>query len=344
MNKLRVSWFFVLSLLGGAMVVSTDAGAQGAKGVFNRPQQVQRAAPVLTQNVANVMTDRQTGTSNAASNGALDGVPVLNGFHLKFSNGDHELRKVSVLVASPSSATIALIDKNADDPYRAEATWINIKGGGTRGEVHAAGGGQFDVPLPTQRPPNSRLVLTGFELRDQDDDHIRMVGVWLDETRNVARVSFLNHISGWFSAAGTRLGAAGVPVPDRIGAISSKVFPTAAAADAYVSANDNYSYRAFAVRLQYAFIPNTIVEGEDYFTGSSRAPSSGKIFQPRAAIQGFEFFFDNKAHHLLEIGVMPRLPGSAVSARAPQGEYIAFQDKNRDDPIKWAVKLLTIKP
>ena len=89
---------------------------------------------------------------------------------------------------------------------------------------------------------------------------------------------------------------------------------------------------------------SAVVADEDYFTGSSRAPASGKEFQPRSAIQGFEFYFDNKAHHIRELGVMPRLPGSAVSSRAPAGEYIAFQDTNRDDPIKWAVKLLTIKP
>ena len=86
------------------------------------------------------------------------------------------------------------------------------------------------------------------------------------------------------------------------------------------------------------------MEGEDYFTGTTRAPASGKMFQARAGIQGFEFYFDNKDHHLREIGVMPPLAGAATRTRVPANEFIEFQDTNRDDPVKWAVKLLTIKP
>lgn len=344
MSPFRFSAFLLLlPLFAGVGFVSTDAEAQPKK-PFVRPTgaQLQQPQVPLTQNVANVMTDQLSGTANVASNGALDGVPLLNGFHFRFANGDHEFRKLTALVASPSSATISFVDKNADDPYKAEATWINVRGAGSRGEVHAAGFAQLDVPLPTQRPPNTRLVLTGFEIRDADDQHVQMIGIWLDEARNVARVSLLSYSGDWTKGAGARLGTAGGPIAPHHS--QARVYPSAGAADNWVNANQSYSARAFAVHLQYAFIPTSIVAGEDYFTGTTRAPASGKEFQPRSAIQGFEFYFDNKAHHLREIGVMPRLPGSAVSARAPAGEFIAFQDKNRDDPIKWAVKLLTIKP
>ncbi len=344
----------LLPVIAGMTLLSTDVEAQpmktGVKPVGPLGQRVMQQAEVpLTQNVANVLTERMSGTANVASNGALDGVPMLNGFHFRFENGDHEFRRVTALVASPSSATISFVDKNADDPYKAAATWINVRGAGTRGEVHAAGMAQFDIALPTQRPPNTRLVLTGFEIRDKDDQDVQMIGIWLDEARNVARFSLTsyagNSSTDWWAGSGARLGNARGPVvvnaPYYNGA---KVYSSAAAADAWVNANQKNSARAFAVHLQYAFIPTSIVAGEDYFTGTSRAPSSGKEFQPRSAIQGFEFYFDNKAHHIRELGVMPRLPGSSVSSRAPAGEFIAFQDKNRDDPIKWAVKLLTIKP
>jgi hypothetical protein len=177
MSPFRFSSFLILLPLSpGVAFVSTDAEAQPKK-PFVRPTgaQMEQAQVPLTQNVANVMTDQLSGTANVASNGALDGVPILNGFHFRFANGDHEFRKLTALVASPSSATIAFVDKNADDPYKAEATWINVKGGGTRGDVHAAGMAQFDVPLPTQRPPNTRLVLTGFEIRDKDDENVQMI-------------------------------------------------------------------------------------------------------------------------------------------------------------------------
>jgi hypothetical protein len=346
MTPFRLSSLLLLPLLAGVTLVSTDTEAQIRKVTVNpvAPRGVQQAPVPLTQNVANVLTDRMSGTASVASNGALDGVPMLNGFHFRFSNGDHELRKLTALVASPSSATISFVDKNADDPYKAAVTWINVKGGGARGEVHAAGMAQFDVPLPMQRPANTRLVLTGFELRDKDDEHVQMIGIWLDEARNVARVSLLSFATlDWVQGAGARLGTAGRPTPP-IGQSWAKVYPSAAAADQWVNAHQKYSHRAFAVHLQYAFVPTSIVEGEDYFTGSTRAPSSGKEFQPRSAIQGFEFYFDNKGQHIREIGVMPRLPGSAVTSRAPAGEFIEFQDKDRNDPIKWAVKLLTIKP
>ena len=188
-----------------------------------------------------------------------------------------------------------------------------------------------------------------FNVTHPDKPLYVFLGIWLDEARNVARFSLTsyagNSSTDRWAGSGARLGNARGPVvvnaPYYNGA---KVYSSAAAADAWVNANQKNSARAFAVHLQYAFIPTSIVAGEDYFTGTSRAPSSGKEFQPRSAIQGFEFYFDNKAHHIRELGVMPRLPGSSVSSRAPAGEFIAFQDKNRDDPIKWAVKLLTIKP
>lgn len=190
-------------------------------------------------------------------------------------------------------------------------------------------------------------MLTGFEIRDKDDQDVRMIGIWLDEARNVARVSCFSYMGEWTAGAGTRLGTAGTPISNT-GAYSpdARVYPSAAAANAWMNQSNvqKYSARAFAVHLQYAFIPTSIVAGDDYLTGTGRVPSSGKVVQPRSAIQGFELFFDNKEHHLEEIGVMPRLPGSSVASVTPAGEFIAFQDKNRDDPVKWAVKLLTIKP
>ncbi|OJY30541.1 MAG: hypothetical protein BGO98_27925 [Myxococcales bacterium 68-20] len=339
-------------MFGGATLLSAHASAQP---VLQRPPVVKKGElaveqprPPVTQNIANVLTDALSGTSEMASNGALDGVPVLNGFHFRFTNGDHELQRIWATVSSPSSARISFRDKNADDNYKAGLTWINVKGAGARGEVFAVGGGQFEIPLPTPRPANHRLVLSGFELNfASDDEDIRMIGVWLDESRHVARVSFMNWIGD--TSIGGQLGNAWVPPQPyyRMRGYLTKVVPTAErlASELRAHEKDKDSIRPIGVRVQYAFIPNTMVESEDYFTGTTRAPASGKVFKARAGIQGFEFWFDNKAHHILELGVMPPLAGSAARSRvSAPGEYVAFQDQNRDDPIKWAVKLLNLKP
>lgn len=323
----------VVSLLGGSLLVSSDAVAQATLHAAGLPK-----PPVITQSVVNMMTDRVAGQANVATNGALDGVPVLNGFHFRFSNGDHELQRVGVAIATPSSADVFFRDHNADDPYKAEATWINVKGGGVRGQIFARGEGQFEVPIPTQAPAGHRLVLSGFGVTYFKDEDVQMIGIWLDEAKNVARVTLYRDAP---SGAGAELGMAyrgpGIGKGKYLGTMNGLGCSSSSTAT---------SFKSVGVQIQYAFIPSSIVAGDDYFTGSARAPASGKVFGPRAAIQGFEFLFDRKAHHLREIGVMPPLDGAATRAptRVAAGEYIAFQDTNRDDPIKWAVKLVNLKP
>ena len=212
---------------------------------------------------------------------------------------------------------------------------------------------QSFIKLPTQRPANSRLVLTGFEFRfpDKNDYNIRMIGIWLDEATNTARVTF---IDGNYTPL---LGAAGPRFDSRK---EAKILPSLDLdrASGKLSADGDpgewvweasswtKSSPEAVVRLQYAWIPNDAVSGETVLTGSQRAPDSGVRFPERSGIQGFEFRFDSGGdHHLKEIGVLPPLPGAATrtASGVPANEFIAFQDKNRDDAIKWTVKTLTIK-
>ncbi|MBX3199151.1 MAG: hypothetical protein KF894_13540 [Labilithrix sp.] len=359
MNSARRTSFVFLSLLGGAALVSSHADAQSFRKapLGDRPTTVERTPPppaTRTTNIANLSTDvTGGGTVNVGTNGSLGGTPILNGFHFRFTNGDHKFQRIGLRPTGAQTAYVTYRDRKADDRYKAAATWITLNGGGVRGEVAAKIWQQSFVKLPTQRPANSRLVLTGFELRfpDRNDYKVRMIGIWLDEATNMARVSF---IDGGYSPA---LGAAGPAFsPKREAKIQPSVdldrFSGSLSDDATVEGwiwepgAWTKSAPEAAVRIQYAWIPNDTVAGDLLLTGSQRAPDSGVQFPARSGIQGFEFRYDSGGdHNLLEIGVMPPLPGAATrtATGVRANEFVAFQDQNRDDAIKWAVKVVNLK-
>ena len=239
-----------------------------------------------------------------------------------------------------------------------------MNGGGVKGEVasrspyelYGQGNsgprqGTYFVPLPTSRPPNHRLVLSGFEFRFPvgKDFGIRMIGLWLDEATNSARVTFTDtKISPLLGDGGPTMteAAKGPILPSTDLDACSKAI--AAAVGGSLFSKDGYTSHdaQSCVRIQYAWIPEAAVAGQQSFSGTQRMPDSGAQFPARAGIQGFEFRYDSGAeHHLLAIGVMPPLPGAAhrTASGVPANELIAFQDKNRDDAIRWAVKTLILR-
>lgn len=355
----RSSCLLLFSLIGGAALVASHADAQPTpqkKMVVRdlKPSAIQNVLGPVRTNIANMSTDvTGGGTVNVGTNGSLAGIPILNGFHFKFNKADHEIQRVGLRPTGDQTVYVTFRDHNADDRYKAQATWITLNGGGIKGEVAARFWQQGFVRLPTQRPANHRLVLSGFELRfpDKKDYHIRMVGIWLDEATNMARVTF---IDGNYAPA---LGAAG---PAFDAKREAKILPsldldrvsgslsTDGKAAGWIWQKDAWTESApeAAVRLQYAWIPNEAVTADTVLSGSQRAPDSGLSFPPRTGIQGFEFRFDRGGdHHLAQIGVLPPLPGAATrtASGVAANEFVQFQDKNRDDAIKWVVKALTIR-
>lgn len=356
---------FLVPLVCGAGLLGSHADAQPLR----RPP-VNKGAVVQSQvglrtNIANLSTDVTSGgTANVATNGSLAGVPILNGFHFRFSNGDHEFQRLSLRPTSDQAANVAFRDRKADDRYKAQATWITLNGGGVKGEVasrspYAAQSGpsasstqgSYFVPLPTTRPPNHRLVLSGFEFRfpDGKDFGIRMIGLWLDEATNSARVTFTDSkISPLLGDGGPAMTDAkkGPILPSTdLDACSNKI---ASDKGGSLFSKDGYTSHdaQSCVRIQYAWIPDAAVAGQQAFSGTQRMPDSGAQFPARAGLQGFEFRYDSGAeHNLLTIGVMPPLPGAATRtvSGVPANELIQFQDKNRDDAIKWAAKMLIIR-
>lgn len=364
MNRARRASYVLLTALGvaGVALITSHAGAQ--KPVQRAPtirmvqaqpaQTAQVAAPEFRTNIANLSTNvTGGGTVNVGTNGSLAGIPILNGFHFRFGNGNHDFQRIGLRPTGNQTAYVTFRDKNADDRYKATATWITLNGGGVKGEVAAKIWQQRFVKLPTQPPANSRLVLTGFELRfpDENDYHVRMIGIWLDEATNTARVTFTDGNSS------PALGTAG---PGYRVAKEAKIQPSLDLDRLSGTLNTDgdpgvwyldpalwtKSSPEAAVRIQYAWIPKGAVAGETVLTGSQRAPDSGLRFPERSGIQGFEFRYDSGGdHRLKEIGVLPPLPGAVTRTESgvPANEFVAFQDNNRDDAIKWAVKTLTIK-
>lgn len=268
-------------------------------------------------------------SGNAAVDPALRGVFALNGFSLRFENGDHKLRRIGVL-GRGRFTEFAMADSNGDDPFRADARYTTFSDG-VAGEVIAEGGGKFEIPLRGDAPAHSTLVLSGFAFQRQDgsDANLRNIGVWLDSDRKVARVSLMDDQGVDFRGFEGTIGAAfanGV-LPGVFEGVLAANVPRAVRA-----LRSGGPYRPYRVTVQYAWIPNALIDREAAMSGTDRQrrqrpPSSID------ALQGFELMFTNSDHHLLGLGVNPSGTGGVL-----------FQDNNTDDPMQWTVAYLTLKP
>ncbi len=275
-----------------------------------------------------------------AATGAFNGVPALGGFRVHFENGDHKLRRVGV-APKGALAQFSFSDQNGDDPYAATATWA-LLGAGTSGVVHASGSGRFEIPLGSVKAGHT-LVLSGFEFQRKGgtDANVRTIGIWLDSQKATARVSLIDDQGADFRGFERTLGMAFLSSLVPLGDLAAQ---TSTMSGAMHRLQDG-ALRPYAVSVYYAWIPNELVEGTDSFTGTSRMPSSGRQFPGNGVIQGFEFYFGNSDHHLLDFGVLGKLMNPPPPAmQTPSGEAVAFQDNNRDDPLTWAVRMVRLTP
>lgn len=280
---------------------------------------------------------RSTGlrdSGNTAVNPALPAAFALNGFSLKFDNGDHKLRRIGVL-GHGRFTELALADSNGDDPFTASANYTIFTGNGAgqivSGQVVAEGGGKFEIPLRGHAPADSTLVLSGFAFQREDgsDANLRNIGVWLDSERKVARVSLMDDQGVDFRGFESTIGAAflnGV-LPGAFEVMLATNVPRAVR-----GIRSAGKYRPYRVTVQYAWIPNAIVAQESAMSGTDRQRRQ----RPPSridALQGFEVMFTNSDHHLLGLGVNPSGNGGVL-----------FQDNNTDDPMQWTLAYVTLKP
>lgn len=320
----------------GALLASASLLAQ-----VRIPAQVQKAlkaqADAGTWSESASTVNGITGSGNGANQPALPQVAALNGFLLSFNNGDHKLRHIGVL-ADGRFTRFAYADRNGDDPFRARAGWTTFTRG-IAGEVSAVGGGKFRIELPTPRPEGHVLVLRGFEFRRADgtDANLRNISVKLDGALNIAEVSLTDDQGLDFRGLERTLGAAvasaaaGVPLPGLVELAHADLARVAARSIPQMVGR----YRAYRVTVQYAWIPRALVQQEGTLAGGTGDLGAITPPTPVHALQGFEFTFDNSDHHLLTL---------AVNADERGKRVFAFQDNNRDDPLRWTVTYLTLKP
>ncbi|MBX3219462.1 MAG: hypothetical protein KF795_03015 [Labilithrix sp.] len=332
-------------LLAPAVEAQSGAGPQPVPQVkMVPPGFTLPPAPQPTWSLANASENRMKDTMDVAASSSLTGVSALAGFRFRFGNGDHKLRRIGV-TPKDRFASFAFADSNGDDPFSAVASWAVVSAGRS-GKVSATGGGQFEVALPGGKVAGHTLVLSGFEFRRRDgsDANVRSIGVWLDSDRAVARVMLMDDQGPDFRGFEKTIGAAllaGAP----IGELKLTAASMVTAVGAINGVATKGKYRPFAVEVHYAWIPTSAVSAVDVFTGTGRAPASGKTFPATGVLQGFEFFFTGSDHHLLDIGVMgPLMRPAAGALQNPPGEVIAFQDNNRDDSMRWAAEFAILKP
>jgi hypothetical protein len=291
------------------------------------------ALPPSTWSLSRTSVNGLSGAGKGANQPALSGVTALRGFLLSFGNGDHKLRQIGVL-PNGRYTDFSWSDSNGDDPFRADASYVTFSGG-SMGEVIADGSGKFRIALPTPQQAGHVLVLRGFEFRRADgtDANLRNISVWLDGTRNVAEVSLIDDQGLDFRGLEATLGlvaSGGILLP---GALEMSTADLSQVAARNISQMVG-TQRGYRVRVQYAWIPATLVQQEGALAGGG-----GDLGKARAAtrvdvLQGFEFTFDNSDHHLLTL---------AVNGDGDAGGNFWFQDNNRDDPLHWTVNYLTLK-
>ena len=333
-----------ISLLGAIVASSTLASAEPPV----RPvQPVAVLAPVPIKlapwswTIANASENGIRESMDVAASAPLEGTPLLAGFRFRFENGDHKFRRMAVL-AKGRAATLAFSDQNGDDPFGALSTWA-VANEGISGTITATVGGRLELPIPKAPAGGSyTLVLTGFEFRraDNTDANVRSLGIWLDSQKSAVRVTLLDDQGPDFRNFERTLGNAFIPMGELLG-------PASSMGEALrMIGSRNGRYRQYAVTVQYAWIPKSGVASEDLYSGTSRQAASGKKPNAMSVIQGFEFYFGNSDHNIMDVGVMPpllRTPSSGV-LRTPDEDIVEYQDLNRDDPITWTMQLATLHP
>ena len=320
-----------VALLPAAAQVTVSEPTPGTR---RSSAQVIAPAHLLPKHNASIQGLRDNGP--AALDRPVGAGWALAGFELRYGNGDHKLRRIGVM-GEDRFVRFSLADSNGDDPFGGRAQLTALPGIRVR-EITAQGGGKFEIPLPGKAPPNSTLVLSGFEFRRADgtDANIRNIGVWMIPSRHVIQVSLTDDqgldLRKLMASLGTAATSAVVPLP---GILEAGSVAIAVETERHVvpKAGDS-RYRPYQVTVQYAWVPNSMVAAKGALSGT-HVDRSNPDMAGRAridALQGFEFTFNNGDHHLLSLAVNPRATGTGT-----------MRDNNTDDPMQWSATYLSLR-
>ncbi len=275
--------------------------------------------PASTWSKAEASMSGGTGMVRAAARPPLTPVAGLQRFELQFGDRDHKINRIAVL-ADDRFAQFALNDSDGQDRFSATATWAVVSAG-RAGTARASGGGRMDLALEPG-PPDSTLVLTGFEFRrlGGGDANVRSIGVRLAPESRIAHVWLIDDqgfdIRNLESIGWSALGGLVLPPFGHV---------VAGAATAPAASPGNL--RPYEVTIQYAWIPGSVVAAVGSASGTGHRNTDGWIPEGSVMLQGFEFAFGNSDHHLHGIGV----------TLGDRLRHVMFRDQGTDDPMQWAV-------
>ncbi|MFT3727572.1 MAG: hypothetical protein QM759_07105 [Terricaulis sp.] len=162
---------------------------------------------------------QSAGVAQVATGCPIGRAPAMQAFRFGFYNGDHKIRHIEIM---PNGETFegAYEDVGGEDPWFVEGRWLRVPEA-QGGVVSAVARGVTDIPIPAG-PPNTTLVLSGFEFKRSDgsDNNIRTIGITLDTANHTIRTVFLDDQGVDFSrlgpviAAGFAIGLPGYVSPN----------------------------------------------------------------------------------------------------------------------------------
>lgn len=251
---------------------------------------------------------------------------ALSHFHIGFHNGDHKFRHLKLLVETENEVKVAFADQNGDDPFEADARWINLSDGRS-GLVSGQGHGRAVTKMALRQYQDHVFALRGFEFRRAPgtDANIRHLAI---RHRNGILEVLLSDDEG---EGGSRFDdGSGVP---RVGD-PPEVWET------YVQRQFQRQLlgggrqgRPYDFSVQYVWIPKSLVASTGVVTGSERGTRDAARVPPgRAVLSGFSFSFLNSDHHLLTLMVSTL-----------EGGMGRFRDNNEDDPVRWSIEYVALR-
>lgn len=253
---------------------------------------------------------------------------VLSSFKLAYSRSDHMINRFGILLAG-SRAEFSLFDRDGNDPFRGEATWLQSPSFGATQQISAVAAGDVVLDLP-RGPAGHVALLQGFqfERKEQTDANVRLVAVQIAEDSGTVRVALVDDQGADFRGMdGAVVGAVNV-VP--FGSVISPILFGTRATGTFPQF-DEKRQRTYRITVQYVWVPRGAIKQTGMVSGNSRMSDSGTLPGPndKVGLRGFRMLFTNSDHFLRGIGV--NFVGD------PRQPPIVYQDNDVDDPVAWNV-------
>lgn len=268
------------------------------------------------------------------SNGMSQG-QALSDFVFNFENGDHKINSIGLMTNADAIESV-FADMDGNDPYSVKANYV-VSNSFINGEVVGGFGRNsetnFNIPAP---PVGYTTVLRGFHILRANgvDANIKRVKVWINSDTSIG--VYFSHDLG-IDYRNLEIGKGYANWSGVRGDDSTLIGKDNTSVREAAIARPNDRKLGLMVRVQYAYVPYSMLGNAAVLSGNGRTIATGTLpaAGKKVLLKGFEFHFLNSDHHLLQIGL--RIPSNRTE------QAIFFQDNNQDDPINWRASYVTLK-